>query len=110
VFAAIKHPAVFGNVLSLSGSFWWKPQADAQGEWLTGLAKNTPKLALRFYLEVGLMESFPIQIETNRRMYQALIAKSYPTGYAEFDGGHSFLTWSEGMVRGLTYLLRTPIN
>jgi enterochelin esterase family protein len=31
VFAGLKHPEVFGNVISLSGSFWWKPEGDAQG-------------------------------------------------------------------------------
>ena len=108
VFAGLKHPEIFGNVISLSGSFWWKPQGEVQGEWLTRLVTNSTKVASRFYLEVGLMESLPIQIETNRHMQQALIAKQYPTGYAEFDGGHSFLTWSEGMVHGLRYAMRSP--
>lgn len=106
VFAALKHPEVFGNVISLSGSFFWKPQGDAHGEWLTSLVNNTPKLPLKFYLEVGLMEGYSMEIEPNRHMEQVLKAKKYPTGYAEFDGGHSFLTWSEGMVHGLTYLMR----
>lgn len=108
VFAAIKHPEVFGNVISLSGSFLWKPQGEAQGEWLIRVVNKMPKLPLRFYLEVGLMESLPMEIEPNRHMEQALVAKRYPTGYAEFDGGHSFLTWSEGMVHGLTFLMHSP--
>lgn len=39
-------------------------------------------------------------------MHQTLLAKGYPTGYAEYNGGHSFLNWSQGMVHGLTYLMR----
>jgi len=30
-------------------------------------------------------------------------------GYSEYDGGHSFLNWSGGMVNGLEYLTR-PSN
>jgi enterochelin esterase family protein len=106
VFAGMKHPEVFGNVIALSGSFFWKPEGTSEAEWLTRLVDNSPKLPLRFYLEVGLMEDFSFEVEPNRHMEQTLLAKLYPTGYAEFDGGHSFLTWSQGMVRGLGYLMR----
>ena len=34
-FAAFQHPDVFGNVVSQSGSYWWKPGQDAAPEWLT---------------------------------------------------------------------------
>lgn len=109
VFAGLKHPEVFGNVISLSGSFWWKPEGDKEGEWLTSLVNTSPKLPLRFYLEVGLMESYSIQIEANRHMRDALTAKGYPVVYSEYDGGHSFLNWSGGVVNGLEYLIR-PSN
>jgi enterochelin esterase family protein len=107
VFAGLKYPEVFGNVISLSGSFWWKPDGDKESEWLTKLVHATPKLPLRFYLEVGLMESYSMQIETNRRMRDALAAKGYPVGYSEYDGGHSFLNWSGGLANGLEYLIRS---
>jgi enterochelin esterase family protein len=106
VFAGIEHPEVFGNVISLSGSFWWKPEGDNDGEWLTRLVKTTPKEPLRFYLEVGLMEGYAAQIEPNHRMRDALMAKHYAVGYAEYDGGHSFLNWSGGMANGLEYLTK----
>jgi enterochelin esterase family protein len=107
VYAGLEHPEVFGKVISLSGSFWWKPAGSTEAEWLTKLVQRTPKLPLRFYLEVGLMESQSMQIETNRRMRDALIGKGYPVGYSEYDGGHSFLTWSGGMVNGLETLIGT---
>ena len=109
VFAGLKHPEVFGNVISLSGSFWWKPEGDKEGEWLTKLVNTSPKLPLRFYQEVGLMESYPMQIEPNRRIRDVLTAKGYLVGYSEYDGGHSFLNWSGGVVNGLEYLIR-PSN
>jgi enterochelin esterase family protein len=105
VFAGLRYPEVFGNVVSLSGSFWWKPDGEKEGEWHTRQVTSSPTLPLRFYLEVGLMESYPMQIAANRRMRDALIAKGYPLHYSEFDGGHSFLTWSGGMTNSLVFLL-----
>jgi enterochelin esterase-like enzyme len=105
VFAALCHPEVFGNVISLSGSFWWKPDGEKEGEWHTRLVTSTPTLPLRFYLEVGLMESYSTQVAANRHMRDALMAKGYGLRYAEFDGGHSFLTWSGGMANGLVFLM-----
>jgi enterochelin esterase-like enzyme len=72
---------------------------------LTNLVRKSPRLPLRFYLEVGLMESQSMQIDTNRRMRDALSEKGYPVGYFEYDGGHSFLTWSGGMENGLEALM-----
>lgn len=105
IYGAFEHPDVFGSVISLSGSFWWKPAGGSEAEWLTNLVRTSPRLPLHFYLEVGLMESQPMQIDTNRRMRDALIEKGYPVGYLEYDGGHSFLTWSGGMVNGLETLM-----
>jgi enterochelin esterase-like enzyme len=109
VYAGLRHPEIFGNVISLSGSFFWKPQGSSETEWLVQQMAHSPTRALRFYLEVGLMEVGAVgidQIGSNRRMHQTLLARGYPTGYAEYDGGHSFLNWSQGMVHGLGYLMR----
>ncbi|MGA3238024.1 MAG: enterochelin esterase [Bryobacteraceae bacterium] len=105
VFASLRHPEVFGNVVSLSGSFWWKPQNGGEAEWLTRQVADTPKLPLRFYLEVGLMEGYAMQIEANRRMRDVLAGQGYEIGYGEYDGGHSFLNWSGGTANGLLFLM-----
>jgi enterochelin esterase-like enzyme len=103
VFAALRHPEVFGQVLSLSGSFWWKPADEKEPEWLTKQVAAAPKLPVRFYLEVGLMESYTVQIDANRRMRDTLRGKDYVAGYSEYDGGHAFLNWSGGMANGLLF-------
>ena len=105
IFAGLKHPEVFGNVIALSGSFWWKPEGETRGGWLIRQVEASPKLPIRFYLEVGLMESYSMQIEDNRLMAQTLTGKGYPVHYSEYDGGHSFLNWSQGMADGLQYAL-----
>ena len=55
------------------------------------------------------MESDSMEVGPNRRMRDALSAKSELVGCSEYDGGHSFLNWSGGMVNGLEYLTR-PSN
>ncbi len=105
VFAALQHPEVFGNVISLSGSFWWKPDGEKEREWLTKLVTRSSKAHLHFYLEVGLMESYSDQIDSNRRMRDALAEKGYPIQYREYNGGHSFLNWSVGIANALPFLL-----
>jgi len=63
--AAWRHSDAFGNVLALSGSFYWQPLADAghggdaEPEWLARQLATGPKLPLRFYLEAGLLEGRP---------------------------------------------------
>ncbi|MGC1186982.1 MAG: enterochelin esterase [Candidatus Acidiferrales bacterium] len=105
VFAALRYPRIFGNVISLSGSFWWKPKDATEPEWLTKQVAASPALPIRFYLEVGLMESYAGQIDSNRRMRDVLQEKGYLAGYSEYDGGHAFLNWSGGMANGLLSLV-----
>jgi enterochelin esterase-like enzyme len=105
VFAGLRHSEVFGNVIALSGSFWWKPEGEKEGQWLTRQLDASPKLPLRFYLEVGLMEGYSVQIEANEHMRDVLGAKHYVLSYSEYDGGHAFLNWSGGMARALLFLM-----
>src|SRR5215469_4030033 len=106
VYAGLRYSEIFGNVLTLSGSFWWKPTGEAESEWLTRQIAAAPKLPLRFYQEVGLMEGYTNQIASNRRMRDTLREKGYEVGYAEYNGGHSFLNWSVGTATGLAKLLQ----
>jgi enterochelin esterase-like enzyme len=106
IYAALKFPEVFGNAIALSGSFFWKPQGDQASEWLVRLVRESPTQRQSFYLEVGLMESFSMEIKPNEDMRDALRAKGHAVGYSEFDGGHSFLTWSNGMANGLEFVFR----
>jgi enterochelin esterase family protein len=109
-YAGFRHPEVFGNVLSQSGSFWWKPEGDNKHEWLTREFKASPKLPVRFYLDVGLMErgtsqkSDPNMLTVNRRMRDVLRAKGYQLFYQEFNGGHEYVNWRGTFADGLLFL------
>jgi enterochelin esterase-like enzyme len=107
--AATKDPDVFGNVLSLSGSFYWKPPTDTEPEGLARQLAASPKLPVRFYLEAGLMEDrprpeSPSLLTANRHLRTVLQAKGYAVDYHEFNGGHSTLNWRGSIADGLVSL------
>lgn len=104
-FAGLEAPDFFGNVLSQSGSFWWGPETE--DEWLTSQYKTSERRPLRFYLEVGLLEQATTvdQVVVNRHLRDVLRAKGYDVHYAEYNGGHDFLTWRESLADGLLALM-----
>src|ERR1044071_8555641 len=55
-FVGLKHSEVFGNVLSQSGDFRWKPDGENEWEWLGRQFATSPHLPLRFSFEAGLLE------------------------------------------------------
>jgi enterochelin esterase-like enzyme len=106
--AAVKHPEVFGNVLSLSGSFYWRPPYEAEPEWLTRQIATGPKPPVRFYLEAGLMENNPREgvslLAANRHLRTVLQARGTAVEYREFNGGHSILNWRGSFADGVLAL------
>ena len=112
-FAGLRHPEIFGNILSQSGSFWWKPEDDSEYEWLARQFVASPKLSLNFYLDVGLLETIPLfndcpsPLVANRHMRNILQAKDYPVHYAEYSGGHDYNCWKGTLADGLLALVGT---
>ncbi len=106
--AAVRHPEVFGNVLSLSGSFYWRRPDEAEPEGLARQLAAGPKLPLRFYLEAGLMEDRPREgtslLAANRHLRTVLQARGNVVEYREFNGGHSILNWRGSFADGLLAL------
>lgn len=51
----VAYPRLFGNVLSLSGSYWWAPKGEAPG-WLTRQYQQSPLYPVRFWLQAGKFE------------------------------------------------------
>ena len=114
-FAGLRHPDIFGKVLSQSGAFWWRAKgsqskdSSEEFEWLTCQFAVSEKQPLSFYLDVGLLEDWfetpPSILLTNRHMRNVLLAKGYPVHYAEFNGGHEFLCWRGTLADGLLALV-----
>lgn len=110
-FAGLRHPEVFGNVLSQSGSFWWAPEGAEEHEWLTSRFALAPRRDVRFYLNVGLLERgpspghSPSQLVANRHLRDVLRARGYDVTYRELNGGHDYIGWPGGLADGLMALL-----
>jgi len=110
-YAAFRHPEIFGCVLSQSGGFMYSPAGESEPEWLIRHFAASPKLAIRFHLDCGLMEDRPSAdgapslLATNRHLRDVLLAKGYRVHYLEFNGGHEYLSWRGTLADGLMELL-----
>ena len=109
-FSALERPDLFGNVLSQSGSFQLKPEADEEPERLAGRFAEEDRLPLRFYVNAGRLETWlnrgePSLLTANRHLRDVLRAKGYELRYEEFAGGHDYLWWRDKLADGLVALL-----
>ena len=107
---AMWYPGHFGNFLSQSASYWWKPEGESEYEWITRQFSASAKLPLRAFITVGLLETMPKpgntnQVEVNRHFRDTLKAKSYEITYTEFDGAHEYINWQGTLADGLIVLL-----
>ncbi len=113
--AALRHPEVFGGVLSQSGSFWYSPAAgdrhaatfDMETGWLTRQFARSSMKPLRFYLEVGQFKQGAVQnmVLENRRLRDVLEARGHAVAYSEYVGGHDYCCWRGSIADGLIALL-----
>lgn len=107
---ALRHPEKFGNVLSLSGSFWWSPEGTPpeRSEHVAAEIARLPRQPVRFFLSAGLFEIAKGGtggiLETSRHLRDVLEAKGYEATYAEYAGGHDYLVWRGALADGLQAL------
>src|SRR6185369_4620519 len=117
-FVGLKHSEVFGNVLSQSGAFAWKPQGEKEWEWLNRQFAASPRLPLRFSFEAGLLEGTwwwrpfvpapvvqPTLLAANRNLRDTLQSKGYEVHYSEFNGNHGLLNWRGTLANHLIALV-----
>jgi enterochelin esterase-like enzyme len=115
VYAGLRHPETFGNILCQSGSFWWsapKPEPYAEPNYLAKEFIKSPKLPLRFYMDAGTFEvdvsgGGGAILEPSRHMRDVLLAKGYEVHYQENVGGHDYLSWRGSLADGLLALVGT---
>ncbi len=114
IWLGYRLPHVFANIISQAASLWWGPgykievprsEGGYTPEWLTERFTQSPRLPLRFWLEIGLMEHPTLMLEPNRRMKALLEAKGYDVTYREFCGGHDAALWRGSMVQALMTML-----
>lgn len=111
-YAGLRLPHRFGNVLSLSGSYWWAPEGEAGG-WMMRRYAETPANNVRFYLDAGRYESTRAGrlgiLETNRHLADVLRARGYDVTQVEHDTGHDYFHWQGSLACGLIALLNPEV-
>jgi enterochelin esterase family protein len=115
-YCAHMHPEIFGNVLSMSGSYAWFAEIDQPGYrdptaegWLPAEFVKIPRQEIRFYLAAGKFENFTTYslLGENRRFRDILLCKGYDVHYREFTGGHDSTGFRGAFVDGIIALM-TP--
>jgi enterochelin esterase family protein len=129
VYLAIQHPEIFGNVMAQSGGFTYRQRQNTprpvagdlfeedfpESEWLIRQIVARPKMPVRFYLEIGLLEeivwrevparyAFPSLVASTRHLRDVLQAKGYDVFYNEYNGAHEDLSWRGTYGEGLILL------
>lgn len=108
-YAGLVNPHHFGNVLSLSGSYWWAPKGEIPGWMMREYVKASPT-GVRFYLDAGRYEASHGGrdgiLETSRHLGDVLRAKGYAVTQVEHDTGHDYLHWQGSLGCGLVALLK----
>ncbi|MBV8859450.1 MAG: DUF3327 domain-containing protein [Acidobacteria bacterium] len=106
-YTAMRHPEVFGGVLSQSGAFQYRPE---EPDRLIRQFTKGARLPIRFYLEAGLLEvnETPSLLHENRHLRDVLEAKGYEVTYSEFNGRHDQVCWRGSLSQGLIALLARP--
>ena len=132
-YMGIAHPDVFGNVLSMSGAFWWSPEhnggicggacatpnerpavinrdATTELNWVAQQALEHPSPNVRYYLAAGTFEFDQAGeggaiLEETRHLRDILRAQHNEVFYEQFPSGHDLQSWPAMMANGLQLLL-----
>lgn len=111
-FTAFTHPAVIGNVLTVSGSFWFGIERDGRDQWLTRRLQADPATSLRWYQQIGRLEDGPLSVapdvthlDANRRLHDVLAAQGVDVTYDELGTAHDVCAFRIAVLRGLCALL-----
>lgn len=112
LYLGLRHPQLFGKILSQTGWFRWRPEGDPAFHWLARQVAQSPQLPLRVYLDVGTLEvaqmrdGGPTQLAANRHLRDVLLGKGYPVTYVEYSGGHDSSSLTSPLFAALAQMLQ----
>jgi enterochelin esterase family protein len=116
-YCALTHPNTIGNVISMSGAYWISKTWQTVGADFThrlypretGVLietfKGSPRLAIRFYMDIGIYDLGAAMLGSNRELRDVLQLKGYDVDYREFVGGHNAVNWRGSIADGLISVL-----
>tara|TARA_R110000868_G_scaffold331140_2_gene592126 strand:- start:8104 stop:9357 length:1254 start_codon:yes stop_codon:yes gene_type:complete len=107
VIIALARPEAVGAAISLSGSFYWAPQAE-DPEWLARQLGAPGDTLPQFQLAAGSLEYIEtstntghVMLHANENMAAALAAAGYPVRYSVYPGGHDIAAWRMALANRL---------
>lgn len=114
-YTAMEGPGAVGNVLSVSGSFWYGAERDGTPEWLSRRLATGAFAGFRLYQQIGRLEDAPLpfspgvsHLVANRHFRDVAIAKGHEVVYEETTTAHDLVAFRVALVRGLVALLPGP--
>lgn len=110
-YVASRYPQQFGQVLSLSGSFWWRSAAGSKPQSIQEMWQRLPQQTTRWFISAGRFET-DLQDNDGIRENSAALAQilrqhGYEVHWREYGGGHDYAVWRGALIDGLLTLLRT---
>lgn len=82
---------------------WWTKEDEREKEWLTKQFLKSKTLPLKFYMNIGNLETHSLSEVHNFR--NVLQKKGYTFQFEEYPGGHEYIAWREQLPEGLIYLI-----
>ncbi|KZK97972.1 Enterochelin esterase [Pseudovibrio sp. Ad5] len=105
---SLRYPQHFGNVLSMSGSYWYSEENDEN--YVANLIANTPHQDIRFFLSAGLFEKSIGGgdrgiLQSSQHLRDVLLARNYEVKLEAYASGHDLFSWQTILSDGLIYLI-----
>ena len=97
LYAGLRMPEIFGNVLAQSGFYSYDDHDFA----VVDLVRYAPLQPIKVWMDVGKYEYL---LPTNQMMHDLLAEKGYQVCFREYPGGHNYTSWRDDLWRGLEYL------
>ena len=104
-WAALRHPRLFGHVVTSSMAAWWPGdgRGGLSGAEIVDAYRSADAVPVSFFLEVGSRERE--LLASVRTFRDVLMQRRYDVWYREYEGGHDLACWRGGMADGLVVLL-----
>ena len=114
LYAAVRHPGVWGRLLLQSGSFAFTdigehergPLWDPIVCFVNELRASPPKIEANIYQSCGTFESL---IYYNRSLFPVLQKCADAARFTEAPDGHNWINWRDRLREGLTWLFPGPL-
>ena len=108
-YIAHRYPMHVGNVISMSGSFWWHPKNSPRQNYIARLYASDNAPTLRWHISAGRYETARNAAEdgildTSRALADVLRQRGHHVVWREYNGGHDYALWENALPDGLLAL------